>query len=68
MIFTPRHFRRWGGPSAHTRKKKRCMILEEYETLDLYLGGDIPVPSPPSRNQTLAVAIKNHEKIYIRTF
>ena len=67
MIFTPRHFRRWGG-LVPTQEKKRCMILEKYETLDLYLGGDIPVPSPPSRNQTLAVAIKNHEKIYIRTF
>ena len=24
LFETPRHFRRWGGQSAHTRKKKMC--------------------------------------------
>ena len=32
------------------------------------LGGDIVVPSLPSRNLTLAIAVKNHAKVDIKLF
>ena len=37
-ILTPRHFRRWGGQSAHTRKKKKTICIGNNQLM----GGSKP--------------------------
>ena len=68
---SPRHFRRWGGLGAHTRKKKKDLgsqeIRKKQESIQTSQNDSL-LPSLPAKMKNFLILAKIFRKIAIQLF